>query len=72
MSTAAIYRVIEIRPVTWLLTRMIKPISALKMEATCPLRHWYYEQNYVASYLIKLFCYFSKDVDNVLNFFLNQ
>ena len=71
MSTTAIYRVIVIRPVTCLLTQMIKSIFALKMEALCPLRHCYYQQNYIASYLIKLLYYFSKDVDDVLSFCLN-
>jgi hypothetical protein len=38
---------------------MMKPISALKMVTACPVRHWYYQQNYVASYIIKLLYYFS-------------
>jgi len=70
MSTTAVYHVIVIRPVTWLLTQMIKSIFALKMKALCPLRHCYYRQNYIASYLIKLLYYFSKD-DDVLSFCLN-
>jgi hypothetical protein len=42
LSTTAIYHTVVIQPITWLLPCwMIKPISALQIEAACPLKHWY-------------------------------